>query len=216
MGTGEKGRVSARDVLLTATVDHLARFGPVGAQPQDVCAELGVSKALVNYHFGGREGLIAEALTVAYEARSKEMADLASSVQSGASATEVMEAMIESHVRWGGEHPGLAAAMAYPELAVGRGTITRDQLDRLHAAGEQNFASMQQVVLAARLELTGGRPFDHEHEARVMAAIVGWMTLGMLVWNGGTYLPTQGIEQQVGVAAVRQHFYSLVRDALTR
>ncbi len=207
--------MSSRDALVAATVDHLAKYGPVGTQPQDVCAELGISKALVNYHFGGREGLIAEALTVAYEARSKEMAEVAQSVQLGAPATAALESIIESHVRWGGEQPGLAAATAYPELAVGRSAITQPQLDRLRAAGEQNFASMQSVVLAARLELTGGRPFEGEHAARVMAAIIGWMTLGMLVWNGGTYLPTQGIEQQVGFDAARQHLYAIVRDALT-
>ena len=107
MGTTAKSRVSARDALVSTTIGHLAKFGPVGTQPQDVCAELGISKALVNYHFGGREGLIAEALTVAYEARSKEMAEVAWSVQMGASATAALESMIESHVRWGGEHPGL-------------------------------------------------------------------------------------------------------------
>ena len=201
---------------MSTTIGHLAKFGPVGTQPQDVCAELGISKALVNYHFGGREGLIAEALTVAYEARSKEMAEVAWSVQMGASATAALESMIESHVRWGGEHPGLAAATAYPELAVGRGVITDEQLARLRAAGEQNFASMQAVILAARLELADGRPFDADHEPRVMAAIVGWVTLGMMVWNGGTYLPTQGIEQQVGFDVARQQLHSLIRDALTR
>ncbi|MEN9644353.1 MAG: hypothetical protein RL238_1022, partial [Actinomycetota bacterium] len=44
---------SARDALVTTAIEHLAKFGPVGVQPQEICAELGISKALVNYHFGG-------------------------------------------------------------------------------------------------------------------------------------------------------------------
>lgn len=216
MGTLERGRTSARDALVCTTIEHLARYGPVGAQPQDVCAELGISKALVNYHFGGREGLIAEAVTVAYETRSKDMAEMARSVQLGAPATEVLEALIESQVRWGVEHPGLAAATAYPDLAVGRGTMTTDQLARLRAADDQNFASVHTVVVAARLELTDGTPFEGEHEARMMSAVIGWMTLGMLVWSGGTCLPTQGIEEHMGFDIARQHLHVLIRESLTR
>lgn len=201
---------------MAATVEHLATYGPVGAQPQDVCAELGISKALVNYHFGGREGLIAEALTVASETRSTAVAEVAWSVQMGASATAALESIIEEQVRWGGEHPGLAAATAFPELAVGRGALTPTQLDRLRAAGAQHFASMQSVVVAARLELTDGRPFEGDQEARVMATIIGWMTLGMVVWSGSPALPTHGIEPAVDRDVAHQHLHALIRDTLTR
>lgn len=201
---------------MSATIGHLARYGPVGTQPQEICAELGISKALVNYHFGGREGLIAEAITVAYEGQSAVMVEMAARVDDGVPASEILERIIDERVQWATANPGLAAAGAYPELAVGRGTISDEQLARLHAAGARNFAAIEAVVRAARVELTDGQPFEVEHESRIMAAIIGWMMLGMMVWSSGNYLPTQGVQPTVGFDAARQHLYSLIRDAIVR
>jgi AcrR family transcriptional regulator len=215
VGNGASGKASARDTLVSATIAHLARYGPVGTQPQEICAELGISKALVNYHFGGREGLIAEAITVAYEGQSV-VVEMAARMDDGVSASDTLERIIEERVQWAVANPGLAAAGAYPELAVGRSTFSDEQLARLHAAGERNFAGIETVVRAARAELTDGRPFDAEHEGRIMAAIVGWIMLGMVVWSSGTYLPTQHIQPAVGFDTARQHLHLLIREALVR
>ena len=205
----------ARDALVATAIEHLAKLGPVGVQPQEICAELGVSKALVNYHFGGREGLIAEAVTTACERHADELGELAGRIDSGVSPSATLEAMIEHQVRWGGEQPGLVAAASHPDIAVGRGTLTDQQRQRMAESGERNFAAVHKVLVAARAEL-GGREFGSDAEARQLAAIVGWVTLGMLTWNSGMFLPSSTEEIAAGFEHTRQQLYALLRAALAR
>ena len=60
-------RFAKRAALVEATLDSLGELGPSGVHPADICEELGLSKALVNYHFGSRDGLVAEAMALGYE-----------------------------------------------------------------------------------------------------------------------------------------------------
>lgn len=206
----------ARDALVATAIEHLAKLGPVGVQPQEICAELGVSKALVNYHFGGREGLIAEAVTTACERHSEELRVLADRIDIGVSPSATLEAMIEHQVRWGGERPGLVAAASHPDIAVGRGTLTDEQRQRMAESGERNFAAVHKVLVAARAELGGGRTFSSDAEAQQLTAIVGWVTLGMLTWNSGVFLPSGTGEAAAGFEHTRQQLYALLRAALAR
>jgi AcrR family transcriptional regulator len=56
-----------RDEILTATVDLVDRLGLGAVRVGDVAAELGVSASLVFYHFGTKDGLVAEAFAHAVE-----------------------------------------------------------------------------------------------------------------------------------------------------
>lgn len=201
---------------MATAIEHLATYGPVGVQPQEICAELGISKALVNYHFGGREGLVAEAVTTAYERHAEQLAELASRVDDGVSAAATLEALIEFQVQWGGDHPGLAAAATFPDIAVGRGALTTEQQQRVVDAGARNVAAIRQVLVAARAELAQGRGFASELESWQLTAIVGWVTLGMLSWHGGMIQPLRTAEVQEGFDDTRQLLHTLIRDALSR
>ena len=111
-------RSSARDQLITAAVEHLSVHGPAGLQPQEICQELGLSKALVNYHFGGREGLIAEAMVVGYERYVEVLMEAADAA--GPDQVARLMAWIDRQVEWTTEHRGLAAALDFPDVAFGR------------------------------------------------------------------------------------------------
>jgi AcrR family transcriptional regulator len=56
-----------REEILTATVDLVDRLGLPAVRVGDVAAELGVSASLVFYHFGTKDGLVAEAFAHAVE-----------------------------------------------------------------------------------------------------------------------------------------------------
>ncbi|WP_329239835.1 TetR/AcrR family transcriptional regulator [Actinoallomurus sp. NBC_01490] len=59
----EERRIDAdrsRRLLLDAALEEFAGKGFAGARVRDIAARAGVSKDLVNYHFGGKEGLYAE------------------------------------------------------------------------------------------------------------------------------------------------------------
>ena len=66
---------SARDALLEKAIDHVARHGLSDASQRDLAAAIGTSHRMLNYHFGGRDGLVA-AIVEAIEAQQREALDL--------------------------------------------------------------------------------------------------------------------------------------------
>ncbi|WP_432587034.1 TetR family transcriptional regulator [Streptomyces sp. HD1123-B1] len=50
----------SRRLLLEAAMDEFAEKGYAGARVQDIADRAGVNKQLINYHFGGKEGLYKE------------------------------------------------------------------------------------------------------------------------------------------------------------
>ncbi len=68
-GTGaSRRRVELRrEEILAATVTHIAGVGIAQTRVGDVAAELGVSPALVFYHFGTKDELVVEAFTYAVD-----------------------------------------------------------------------------------------------------------------------------------------------------
>jgi TetR/AcrR family transcriptional repressor of bet genes len=59
-------RLEKRSALIDATLAEIRLHGPINVHPSEICEDLGLSKALVNYHFGGRDGLVAEAMEHGY------------------------------------------------------------------------------------------------------------------------------------------------------
>jgi AcrR family transcriptional regulator len=63
-----------RDQILTATVTLIDRIGLADVRVSDVAAELDISPALVYYHFGTKDDLLAEAFEHAVERDEDELA----------------------------------------------------------------------------------------------------------------------------------------------
>jgi len=57
----------SRDRLLSAAVEIFAERGFRDATVREICAQAGVNAAAVNYYFGGKEKLYAEALAFAFQ-----------------------------------------------------------------------------------------------------------------------------------------------------
>jgi len=206
-------RLTARDSLVTATIEHLSKYGPAGVQPQEICRELGISKALVNYHFGTREGLIAEAIVVGYE---QYVDALMAAV--GDDPLDRLFAWIDRQIEWTTEHAGLAAALDFPDAAIGRTVLDPDLEDRLGAAGTRNFADLQLLVLDARTHLKAGDPdwSPDGTEVGLTAAFIGWAALGLSVWKGGNHLPTRQKVVRDMLPIAREHMRTLIIEMLSR
>lgn len=211
--TAEIARNEARQAIVERALIHLAERGPANVHPKDICEELGLSKALVNYHFGGRDGLITEAMVVGYE---RYVDHLWTAAQAAGPAPEArLFAWIDAQVDWTAANAGLAAALNFPQLASGMPTeILEPWTKRIGEAGARNFSNLQTLVRAARAATTGREP--SAASSGLDAAFVGWVTLGMSVWNAGNHLPTQHLEARGYFEAARQHVHTQVRALLAR
>ncbi|WP_203231347.1 TetR/AcrR family transcriptional regulator [Nocardioides caldifontis] len=66
--TGRRRKVEVRrEELLTATLEQVERLGLAATRVADVAQALGVSPALVFYHFGTKDALLAEAFAYAVQ-----------------------------------------------------------------------------------------------------------------------------------------------------
>lgn len=196
---------------MEATLRHLAERGPVAVQPKEVCAELGLSKALVNYHFEGRNGLIGEAMALGYERYVDAL--WAAADAAGDDPIERLFAWIDRQIEWTSANVGLAAALDFPSVAgTGSSSIPPAVRDRLQVAGARNFDNLQRLVTAAKQTLPGS---DHGPTRSMLdAAVIGWSTLGVAIWLAGDHLPTQDHAGRGAFEAARQHLRVVVRGVL--
>lgn len=202
---------AASTAILEATLDELARVGPVHVHPQDICERLGLSKALVNYHFGSRDALIAEAMVVGYE---RYVADLWAAAEAQTDPVERLFAWIDRQFAWTEENVGLASALNFPKQTTNTDGMSAELAERIAAAGAQNFWNTMQLVSAARKHLNGD-PEDHADDA-MTAGVIGWTVLGMSVFNAGKHLPTKDLWARDMIPAVRAHMRELVIRLLSR
>ena len=93
MTTGRRRRPDVRrEEILEATLAVVLRDGLVAARVADVAEELGVSTALVFYHFGTKDALVAEAFAHAVE---RDLAGLAAAVGSEEEPGERLRRVLE-------------------------------------------------------------------------------------------------------------------------
>jgi AcrR family transcriptional regulator len=195
---------------------HLSKYGPSAVQPQEICRELGISKALVNYHFGTREGLIAEAMVLGYERYVVTLWEAAEA--GGDDPIDRLLAWMERQVEWTTEHSGLAAALDFPDAAIGRTALDPALEARLAEAGSRNFANLQLLVLDARKQLKAHDPdwVPDVMEIGLTSAVVGWLTLGLSIWVGGNHLPTRQARVDELMPLAQEHVRRLVIEMLSR
>ncbi len=207
-------RLEKRSALIDATLDEVRIHGPINVHPSEICEALGLSKALVNYHFGGRDGLVAEAMERGYALYVDGL--MAAADAAGDDPVERLFAWFEAQVRWTIANPGLAAALNFPTEAGGMTEETSSVIaSRMTEHGARNFANLTALVVAARVELSDSDPEDAVGMA-LDAGVVGWLCLGSSVWFSGRHLPTRemGLAQYLDLALA--HMRTLIVAMLSR
>lgn len=215
---GRRERTTAvnhgRDALVEAAIRSIAVEGAARTHPKDLATSLGLSKSLVNFHFGGRDGLIAEAIATSYE----RYVDLvwAAAESAGSDPVARLFAWIDEQIDWTAANPGLAAALNFPFEASGvQGRFDDETTERMRAAGVRNFENLFRLVSDARAALrpaTRSEPTDMEESYD--AAIVGWLTLGASVWNAGRHIPTNTSETAQHFAPARERMKEHIVERL--
>ena len=147
----------ARQAILDAVGARLAVAGPRAVVLADICHELDVSPALVNYHFGGRDRLLAEAVVHEHAKLVEEMNAATFAVTSG--AEDQFHARFRFRFDWTATHPGIDSMLNYTHVLDPVGEILTQEFEaRVSEITISDMAGLAATVAA----LYHGHPIDHE------------------------------------------------------
>jgi AcrR family transcriptional regulator len=140
-----------RAALIEAAIAKMSKDGPALVQPNELCIELGLAKSLVNFHFGGRDGLIAEALAISYERYVVELAKACDTA--GPEAIDRLRTWTDQQLDWTIENPGIACGLTFFKQGSSlHRAISLELQTRIASNGDLAMDNLRQLVTAALCE----------------------------------------------------------------
>ena len=208
---------AGKAAILDRAVELVHEVGPAAVHPNEICQELGLSKSLVNFHFQGRDGLLAEAIAIGYE----RYVDVLAAAVAAANDDPIarLEAWIDAQVAWTTAHVGLAAALNFPaeasSISSGYDELVQQQMEEQFT---RNMALLRDLVIAARAVLRAGQPpaADEERDVWMDISAVGWMTLGMSVFSAGAHMPSANSGMRSFLPTAQAHAKAEILAMLAR
>lgn len=181
----------SRALILEATGERISKYGPNALLIGELCQQLGVSPSLVNYHFGNRNRLLAEAVVHEMEECVAEMNRQTFSFDGD--PVEQLRRRIEFRLAWTAEHPGIEAMTNYAfimdpageiltgEMEARAGQVTASDLTALHAVlygiyeGKARRGPVRETEMLAVPELID------------ITAYMALAVLGVMTWATGQH-----------------------------
>ncbi len=115
--TTSRDPARTREALKAAARERFAEYGFEAAKTREIGARAELNKAMINYHFGGKQGLFTEVLLEDIrEARSR----LSRGVATGGSSTEKLAAFVEALGRLAEERPLFLKILSRELIDAGR------------------------------------------------------------------------------------------------
>jgi AcrR family transcriptional regulator len=200
----------ARSALIESALRVISTDGAASMHPNELCLELGIARSLVNFHFGGRDGLVAEAMALGYERYVSELKRAADAA--GPEPLDRLLAWVDRQVEWTIANPGLAAALNFQREASGmHGGMPDEVAAHLAETGARNFNFLIELVRAVRE--SNGVATDSS-TLGFDGAVVGWLTLGLSVWLAGRHTPTQHLARPDLVKLAKERAHRLIAGML--
>jgi AcrR family transcriptional regulator len=210
-----------RQKMVYVAIDDVSRVGPSTFNAIAVCDVLQVSYSLVNFHFGSRDELLAEAAAIVYQ---RHITDLWKLIKGAKRTPEDrlrawMEGTIDSFSRMGGwgsviNYP--TASLQINELVNSRyGTLMTD-LEEINMARLYTLVSdVKKKKISDTVYEIGELPTEQllkDSSMGTLAASVGFSTLGVAVWSSGRHLNQAAGASEVEKAIIASHIKRIIKS----
>ncbi|MFM6973949.1 MAG: TetR/AcrR family transcriptional regulator, partial [Agromyces sp.] len=113
-----------REKFLALTIDEVSKTGPHSFNATLICDLLGATYPMVNHYFGNRNGLVAEAVAVAYR---QYIQSLRVAAEIGDTPADRLASWAWQQINWTTEHAGISVVLDFPESSLEVTTILREQ-----------------------------------------------------------------------------------------
>lgn len=184
IGHGDSGQV-----ILDAVTKVLAMNGPGAVMVGEICKDLGISPSLVNYHFGSRERLLAEAVVREHEKLVAEMTHITFTTLS--SPEEQLRARIMHRVAWTTQNPGIDSMVNYSYIIDPVGEVLQGELaERVAACTISDMAGLHTSIYGMYLDRAlDNHPaelgYEDVFELVDITAYLALGCLGLATWMTG-------------------------------
>jgi AcrR family transcriptional regulator len=210
----------ARDALIDATARELAAKGPRGVVLADICAELDLSPALVNYHFGNRNVLLAEAVATAHRRLVDDMNEI--TLRPHATAENQFRARFDFRFDWTRDHPGIDSMLNYTHVLDPSGAVLSTAFqERIGQTTSDDMAGLATCVAALyhghpMTELIGADHPLFRPEFADVTAYVALSALGAATFLTGNHPGSTPLAAQFPalIASLRDDFTTRLMDAV--
>lgn len=191
---------TTREKMIMLAVDLIVREGPADFNALRICEDLGLKAPTVNYHFGGRDGLFAEAAWWAYQMWTRQVDEAFRSAPANPRAR--LRAFVEGEVAWARRMGGMHLVINYPQISSRAGELVAEQHgDAMATFFEYHLALITATVRDIHRGTVHALDFDESSIPKaeflltpkylLTATQISWATHGLATWSAGRHAPTR-------------------------
>jgi AcrR family transcriptional regulator len=202
---------TVREKLVFLTVDEVLRVGPADFSTKTVCDRLSVKYPMINYYFGGRDGLLAEATVLTQR---KWVLDVTARLSDlSQDPVQRLRAWIEGEISWSHRMEAMSVLINCPMASkASHALLEAKHGDEMHRAVDFGLAVLTALVIDVRNGTVTPLGFDVTNAPRdgilnfpqafAAASSIAWSTRGLTAGNNGDQaVVDQHIERMLEVAA---------------
>jgi AcrR family transcriptional regulator len=190
---------SQRDQFLWLAIDDIRRFGLGRFRVSSVAKRLGYSVAMVNHHFGSRDGLIAESASTIHRLYSAKLIDATENAP--ANPRDRLEAHIRARIVEGRAMGGWNQVLNFPVHSFESPSIAVSRAEEgFNSSFNSNLRYLIQLVVDCRTNTVtsstiegSGFPsnvLELDREAFAHASLIGTSITGIVSWVSGRIDPS--------------------------
>lgn len=227
-GSGMDTTVRQKLVILSAL--EIAKQGTLEFNAKTPCVLIGAKTSIVNYYFGGREGLMAEAAAFVHDEWFRLVNSLISrkAVDPEKQLKQLINVQLDFATKW----REMAVFASYPNSSP---LIRKIYFERFGQHTKDIFEYYLAVITQLIDDARSGKKsvIDFElgnvpkHKARKMASSLlaatsfSWSVHGLFVWTAGQHAPSQKLEDKkvsslTETFAVKYHINTIIDAALRK
>jgi AcrR family transcriptional regulator len=197
--------ISTRDLIILASIDQMTETGPVDFNSGAVCDLLNLKHPMINYYFGSRDGLIAEASIWAYRGWSDKVMTAARNAPKN--AEKRLRAYLDESLDWAKNMGAMTVLSQYPVLSKTVKTLIDDGYSvELQKDFEYHLVFLAVLIHDMRSGKNSDLDFDQtnypkskyslSHPRELLEATsVAWASHGIMMWRSGSHTPTNNMRK---------------------
>ena len=225
---GRSNKLVIREKLVILSAVEMAQVGTLEFNAKNPCEALGAKSSMVNYYFGGREGLMAEAAIFVYQDWIQSVQKCLNTKPSDpvAQIKKIIASDLEFTRRWG----HMAVFASYPNSSPKLREIYHERFESIAQEGlEYYLAVLATLISDARagrkscIDFSiGNLPQSRlaaDASALLAATSLSWSISGLTIWSAGQHIASSNLETKFKTplttkVAIRNHINHIINSVV--